>query len=90
MIPSEITAHDLMFATTMNNWRLELLRSTNWLGYWIIQLTSESHELVDMLINFDHLTAICTGMRACIDVANNPSHYPWATTMLRRVANSGQ
>ncbi len=54
MIPPEITAYDLMFAAHINDWRLEL-KSTNWLGYWIIQLTSESHEVVDMLINFDHL-----------------------------------
>jgi hypothetical protein len=44
-----ITARNLMFAAHMNDWRLEL-KSTNWLGYWIIQLRSESHELVDMLI----------------------------------------
>jgi hypothetical protein len=85
VIPPEITAHDLMFAAHINDWRLEL-KATNWLGYWIIQLTNESHEGVDMLINFGHLTAICTGMRACIDVASNPSQYPRATTMLQTVA----
>jgi hypothetical protein len=85
VIPPDIMARDLMFAAPMNGWRLEL-KSTNWLGYWIIQLTSESHEVVEMLITFDHLTAICTGMRACIDVADDPSQYPRATTMLQRVA----
>jgi hypothetical protein len=85
VIPPEIMARDLMFAAPMNGWRLEL-KSTNWIGYWIVQLTSESHELVEMLITFDHLTAICTGMRACIDVADDPSQYPGATTMLQRVA----
>ena len=78
-------AHDLRFAALFSDWRLELM-STNWLGYWIIQLTSENHKPLAMLINLDHLTAICTSMRLCIDTANNPSQYPGATTMLQRVA----
>jgi len=85
VIPSEIMAHDLRFAALFSDWRLELM-STNWLGYWIIQLTSENHKPLAMLINLDHLTAICTSMRLCIDTANNPSQYPGATTMLQRVA----
>jgi hypothetical protein len=39
-----------------------------------------------MLIDLDNLAAVCTGMRACIDAANDPSQYPGAATMFQRVA----
>lgn len=85
MIPSSVIADELMLAAVINDWRLEVI-STNWGGYWIIQLTSENNKPLAMLISFDQLTAICTGIRACIDAADNPSHYPGARTMFQSVA----
>lgn len=62
--------------------------STNWSGYWIIQLSADGEARLALLINLDQLAAICTGLRACIDASLEPARHAGVTSMLQSVAAS--
>ena len=85
MIAKEVQGRVLEAEALIDGWRLELI-STNWNGYWIIQLSSKGQPTLAMLIHLDQLSAICTGLRLCIDVTRDSSRYPRAKTMYRTVA----
>lgn len=85
MIAKEVQGKVLEVEALIDDWRLQLI-STNWNGYWIIQLLSKGQPTLAMLIHFDQFSAICTGLRLCIDAAKDPSQYPRAKTMYRTVA----
>lgn len=69
MIPKEIEAIKRLLEANISGWHLEVL-STNWLGYWIVQLDSKGQRHLALLIDFDNLTAICMGLRQCINAAS--------------------
>jgi len=85
VIPKEIQADVTLIEAMISEWRLEVM-STNWSGYWIIQLARKGAQPLALLVHLDQLAAICTGLRMCIDAAKNPSLHPGATTMHRLVA----
>lgn len=86
MIPREIEAHDLLIQAPISGWNLQVM-STNWAGYWIVQLSTKNSPPLALLIHLDNLASICQAMRSCIDTANQPSGYPRATTMLVTAAS---
>jgi hypothetical protein len=81
MIPREIESEQCLFQATICEWRLEV-SSTNWSGYWIVQLAHRKEKPLALLIDLDNLAAICQGLRKCIDVMSTPDLYPRATMML--------
>ncbi len=87
MIPKEIEAHDLLVEAPISGWKLEVM-STNWPGYWIIQLSQEGSHPLALLIRLDNLAGICCAMRSCIDTANNPEGYSRAKTMFVTAASN--
>lgn len=80
MIPSEIQANELMFDALISDWKLEVM-STNWSGYWIVQLTQQAKNPLVLLIDLDNLAAICQAIRSCIDTARDTKNYPRSKTM---------
>ena len=87
VIPKEIAAQDIEITAPISGWLLQFM-STNWSGYWILQLTKEQQNPVAMLLNLDHLTNICIGMRKAIDAALNPESFPHVTMMNVKIADN--
>ncbi len=85
MIPKEIEANDILVEAIISGWRFEII-STNWLGYWIVQLSSKEGKPLALLIHLDQLASICNGLRTCIDASRNPSRHPGVTNMVQTVA----
>ena len=85
MIPKDIKADVLLYQALISDWQLQVM-STNWSGYWIIQLISKKQRPLAMLIHLNNLAAICNGLRLCIDAAKNPSKYPGVKTMYQTLA----
>jgi hypothetical protein len=69
MIPKEATANELLIEAEISNWIFQLM-STNWSGYWIIQLSNGEKNL-PLLIDLDVLARFCSGLRKCIDAQTN-------------------
>ncbi len=69
MIPKEVTANELLIEAEISNWIFQLM-STNWSGYWIIQLSNGEKNL-PLLIDLDILARFCSGLRKCIDAQTN-------------------
>jgi hypothetical protein len=69
MIPKEVTANELLIEAEISNWIFQLM-STNWSGYWIIQLSNGEKNL-PLLIDLDVLARFCSGLRKCIDAQTN-------------------
>lgn len=86
MIPRDVEADELLIEVPVSGWTLQYM-STNWPGYWILQLAHHDQPPLALLTDFSHLTAICQAMRSCIDAARNPGHFPRAETMLVTAAS---
>ena len=71
----------------ISDWMLEVM-STNWPGYWIIQLRQEGHHSLALLVHLDNLAGICRAMRSCIDAASNLDVHPQAKTMFVTAASN--
>jgi len=80
MIPAELEAKDLRFDAFISEWKLEVM-STNWHGYWILQLTHRNNPPLALLIDLDNLAAIVRSVQSCINAARDPNSYPGAKTM---------
>lgn len=85
MIPKEIEADVLLVEAVISEWRLQII-STDWPGYWIVQLSSKEGEPLALFIHLDQLASICIGFRACIDASTNPSRHIGVTNMVQMVA----
>ncbi|MEI8064047.1 MAG: hypothetical protein WCH84_08280, partial [Verrucomicrobiota bacterium] len=70
MIPKEIGAIQGLFETNISDWRLELM-TTNWVGYWMLQLSNKKQKPLAFLIDLDNLAAVCQGLRKCIDATKS-------------------
>ena len=80
MISAEVKARDVMMDAIINEWKLETI-STNWPGYWIVQLTRPGHQFMALLVDLESLAGVCRAISQCIDAARDPSSYPGAKTM---------
>lgn len=69
MIPKDVVANELLIEAEISNWIIQLI-STNWSGYWIIQLSNGKKNL-PLLIDLDILAGFCNGLRKCIDAQTN-------------------
>jgi hypothetical protein len=89
MIPREITANELLIEiieAPTTQWTLQVM-STNWVGYWILQLSHRQQPPFALLIHLDNLAAICRAVRSCIDTAQTPQQFPGAETMFVTAAS---
>lgn len=86
MIPKEVQANELLIEAPISGWTLQVM-STNWAGYWILQLTRLGHPPLALLMHLDNLSDICRAIRSCIDAASNPENYPRAKTMFVTAAS---
>jgi hypothetical protein len=85
MIPKDLEANELLVEALISKWRLELL-STNWPGYWLVQLSSEGQDPLALLIDLDQFSNFCQALRRCIDAASKISPIPRGTQMLQTAA----
>lgn len=86
MIPKEIEANELLIKADISNWLFQLM-STNWAGYWIVQLTNGDKSL-PMLIDLDHLIGFCSGLKKCIDAHKNSNYVAAKITGMNEIVAS--
>jgi hypothetical protein len=86
MIPIEIKPNELLIKAEISNWLFQLM-TTNWSGYWIIQLSSGQKKF-PILIDLDHLIKICSGLKKCIDAQKNPLYEVAKITSMHEIVAS--
>jgi len=86
MIPKEVEADELLIKAEISDWLFQLM-STNWTGYWIIQL-SNSEKSLPMLMDLDHLIGFCSGLKKCIDAHKNPNYVAAKVTSMIEIIAS--
>lgn len=72
VIPKEITANELLIDTEISNWLFQLM-TTNFLGYWILQLSKDSKCLA-LLLDLESFNGFCTALKKCIDGPSNSTY----------------
>jgi hypothetical protein len=86
MIPKEIEADELLIKAEISDWLFQLI-SSNWSGYWIVQLSNDEKSL-PMLIDLDHLVGFCSGLKKCIDAHKNPNYVAGKITSIFEIVAS--
>jgi hypothetical protein len=87
MIPKKVEADELLIKAKISDWLFQLL-STNWTGYWIVQL-SNSEKSLPILIDLNHLIGFCNGLKKCIDAHSNPNYVAAKiTSMIEIIASN--
>ena len=87
MIPPEVKANELLIEAPISDWILQVM-STNWLGYWILQLVQKGQPQHAILISLDNLVTICEAIRSCIDTAVNSESNSKAKAMFVTAASN--
>jgi hypothetical protein len=86
MIPKEVEADELLIKAQISDWLFQLM-SSNWAGYWIVQLSNDEKSL-PMLIDLDHLAGFCSGLKKCIDAHKNPNYVAAKITSMIEIVAS--
>ena len=73
MIPKEIEPVDLLIKVEIEEWKFELI-STNWSGYWLVNLSNFKKEFLSFLIDLEVLIAFCNSLKKCINGPKNADY----------------
>jgi len=88
MIPKEIEPVDLLIKVEIEEWKFELI-STNWSGYWLVNLSNSKKDLVSVLIDLDELIAFCNSLKKCINASKNADYKAAEIFNLYEIVASG-
>lgn len=88
MIPKEIEPVDLLIKVEIDEWKFELI-STNWSGYWLVNLSNSKKDLVSVLIDLDELIAFCNSLKKCINASKNADYKAAEIFNLYEIVASG-
>lgn len=88
MIPKEIEPVDLLIKVEIEEWKFELI-STNWSGYWLVNLSNFKKEFLSFLINLDELIALCNSLKKCINAPKNADYKAAEIFNLYEIVASG-
>jgi hypothetical protein len=88
MIPKEIEPVDLLIKVEIDEWKFELI-STNWSGYWLVNLSNTKKDLVSVLIDLDELIAFCNSLKKCINASKNADYKAAEIFNLYEIVASG-
>ena len=86
MIPKEVEANELLIEAEISDWLFQLM-STNWPGYWMVQL-SNGQKSLPMLIDLDNLVGFCSGLKNCIDAHKNENYKAANVTSMYEIVAS--